>query len=105
MLYVMLFNMILWAQTASKSKGSGGGAAGAIIVSLLISCGIPFLVFLVTVAGAWKVFSKAGEPGWAALVPIYNNMVAGRISGLGEMHGLLTLIPCVGIYFAFTLAI
>ncbi len=32
-------------------------------------------IFVVVVAGAWKVFTKAGQPGWAAIVPIYSTYV------------------------------
>jgi hypothetical protein len=45
------------------------------IAGLLCSCGIPLLFFAVIVAGMWKVFEKAGQPGWAAIVPIYNMYV------------------------------
>lgn len=42
------------------------------ILGLLCSCGIPLLIFLGFAVGAMKVFEKAGQPGWAAFVPIYN---------------------------------
>ena len=29
-------------------------------------------VVIVTIAGMWKTFEKAGKPGWAAIIPIYN---------------------------------
>ena len=45
------------------------------IAGLLCSCGIPLVIFGVIVAGMWKVFEKAGQPGWAAIVPIYNMYV------------------------------
>jgi hypothetical protein len=51
----------------------------------------------------WKIFVKAGEPGWAALVPVYNCMILSKICGRGEMFGLLPLIPCVGIVVAVML--
>ncbi|QLH80075.1 signal peptidase I [Halosimplex rubrum] len=34
--------------------------------------GAVLLVTLVSVAGVWKTFEKAGQPGWAAVVPVYN---------------------------------
>ncbi len=49
--------------------------------------------------GAWKVFEKAGEPGYLSLVPIYNAMVLARIVGKEETFGLLACIPIAGIYF------
>jgi hypothetical protein len=45
------------------------------IAGLLCSCGIPLAIFAVVIAGMWKVFEKAGQPGWAAIVPIYNMYV------------------------------
>ncbi len=47
-----------------------GGGIGAAIGGLL------YLVFVIAfVAGMWKTFAKAGKPGWAAIVPIYNYIV------------------------------
>ena len=31
--------------------------------------------FLILIAAHWKIFTKAGKPGWACLVPIYNLIV------------------------------
>ena len=46
-------------------------AGGMGIVGGLIS-----LVFIVLmIASAWKIFTKAGQPGWAAIIPIYNFIV------------------------------
>ena len=39
------------------------------------------VVVLLLIAAMWKVFTKAGEPGWAAIVPIYNYVVLDRIAG------------------------
>ena len=37
---------------------------------------IIYLLFIILIiAGLWKVFEKAGKPGWAAIVPIYNVIV------------------------------
>ena len=33
------------------------------------------VLLVVTIVGYWKVFEKMGEPGWKAIVPIYNNWV------------------------------
>ena len=29
-------------------------------------------IWIATVAGLWKMFEKAGEPGWIGLIPFYN---------------------------------
>jgi len=55
-----------------------------IAVRLLIGFFIVyFVISIVPVAiGMWKVFTKAGQPGWAVLIPIYNFIVLLRIAGL-----------------------
>ncbi|MBI2931015.1 MAG: signal peptidase I [Planctomycetes bacterium] len=50
---------------------------------------------VVTLAGIWKVFAKAGKPGWAAIVPIYNLVVLLEIAGRPLWWIVLFLIPCV----------
>lgn len=29
-------------------------------------------LLLISLIAAWRIFSKAGQPGWAILIPIYN---------------------------------
>jgi len=48
---------------------------------------------VITVVGWWKVFEKAGKPGWAALVPIYNIIVLVQIAGRPEWWAVLFFIP------------
>ena len=57
----------------------GGDVAGLIggLVGLLFGLAIG-LVFLV---GMWKSFAKAGQPGWACIVPFYNIIVMLQIAG------------------------
>jgi hypothetical protein len=68
---------------------------------------IMIVVYVVAIAaffaGLWGVFTKAGEPGWAGIVPIYNYMILGRICGKGDLFGLLMLIPCVNLVVFFML--
>ena len=61
-------------------------------LSMLI--GLAFLI--VMIAAMWKIFTKAGEPGWAVLVPIYNFIVLLRIIGKPWWWLLLCFIPFVG---------
>jgi len=50
---------------------------------------------LVVFAGFWKTFEKAGEPGWAGIIPIYNLYVLVRISGNAWWWFLLFFVPFV----------
>ena len=57
------------------------------------------LVLAVTVlvlAGQWRVFAKAGHPGWASIVPIYNLYLWIKIAGHSGWWLLLYLFPLVG---------
>jgi len=48
----------------------------------------------------WRVFEKAGKPGWAALIPIYNTIILLEIVGKPWWWLLLFLIPGVNIVIA-----
>ena len=62
-------------------------------------------IFILVYAGMWKLFVKAGKPGWAALIPIYNIIVMHEIIGREVWKIVLYLIPLVNIYFFITLYI
>jgi hypothetical protein len=96
-------DLIVFAQ----QQGGGQAAAGAgfAIVMMLCYFGFIFLVLAVVLGSWWKIFTKAGEPGWAAIVPIYNYMIMSKICGRGEMFGLLLLVPCVNIVVGIMLTI
>ena len=49
------------------------------------------------IAGWWKVFTKAGKPGWAAIIPIYNFIVLLEIVGRPTWWVVLMLVPLVNI--------
>lgn len=67
---------------------------------------ILYLAFIVVViAGIWKTFEKAGQPGWAAIVPFYNIYVMTQIAKKPGWWMVLFLIPIVSIIIAFILMI
>ena len=57
----------------------------------------PVYIVLVAVliVAMWKVFTKAGKPGWAAIVPIYNVIVMLEIVGRPIWWIVLMFIPFV----------
>lgn len=71
--------------------------------------GVGMLVYLVFIAiliiALWKIFAKAGKPGWAAIVPIYNAVVLLEIVGRPVWWIILMFIPFVNIVIAIILAI
>ena len=65
----------------------GGVSAGYSVFAIVIA--------VLTVVAMWKLFEKAGKPGWAAIVPFYNMYCMYDIAlGSGWLF-LLTFIPCV----------
>jgi len=55
------------------------------------------LFAIISVIANWKINTKAGEPGWACLVPIYANVVQFKIVGLNPWLLCLYLIPIINI--------
>ncbi|MEX0755232.1 MAG: DUF5684 domain-containing protein [Actinomycetota bacterium] len=55
------------------------------------------IVLVVYLASLWVVFTKAGRPGWAAIIPIYNIWVLLEIVGRPGWWLILYLIPIVNI--------
>lgn len=63
------------------------------IIFFLIYVGIIVFIF----AGMWKTFTKAGQPGWGCIIPIYNVYLLCVIAGRPWWWLLLMLIPIVSI--------
>ncbi|MEI7663381.1 MAG: DUF5684 domain-containing protein [Bacteroidota bacterium] len=63
---------------------------------------IPIIIFAITttvieIVGTWFMFEKAGEPGWAAIIPVYNLLIGIKIAGKPWWFILLLLIPVVNL--------
>jgi hypothetical protein len=54
-------------------------------------------IIIVMIVGLWKIFTKAGKPGWACLIPIYNIIVLLDIAGKPAWWFILFLIPIVNL--------
>lgn len=78
-----------------------GAAAGLGIGFFLVM----MVVAVVFIIGYWKVFVKAGQPGWAVLIPIYNAYILLKIAGRPGWWLLLMLIPFVNIVIFLLVAI
>ena len=64
------------------------------------------LVFaVIAIIALWRVFSKAGRPGWAAIIPIYNIYTLVKVSGNSGWFTLLYFIPIVNIIIAVIVAL
>lgn len=74
----------------------GGGEAAVPELSPVVLI-IQIAIVIVVVVGLWKVFEKAGKPGWGAIIPIYNMVLLLEIVGKPIWWLLLLFIPCVNI--------
>ena len=62
--------------------------------------------FILPYAGMWKLFEKAGEPGWKAIIPIYNTYIMIKLAGRPWWWLLLFLfLPIVNVLIAFGIII
>lgn len=77
----------------TSSTGIAGLFTGTFITIMLI-------IVAIEIIGMWKIFVKAGKPGWAAIIPIYNLIVLLEIVGKPLWWIILLIIPCVSIIFA-----
>jgi Family of unknown function (DUF5684) len=90
----------LLAQVEYSSSYSSPGQAPspvAMIVGLLIA--------LLLIVAMWKVFTKAGQPGWASIIPIYNIYVWCKIVGRPAWWIILLFIPFVNFIIAIILCV
>ena len=83
----------------SYSYSSQGKAPGPVFWI----CWFAFVILMV--AALWKVFTKAGEPGWAAIVPILNTYFLCKITGRPGWWVILMFIPFVNLIIWIILCI
>ncbi len=86
-------NFLNFALLAQDELPDGAEAAGAAVIGVFVL--IYLLMIAAWIAGWWKCFTKAGKPGWAAIIPIYNFIVTLEIVGKPIWWILLCFIPCV----------
>ena len=72
--------------------------------------GIAYLIFIIaflalTIVANWKIFTKAGKPGWASIVPFYNLYVLFEIAGMNGWMFLLLCVPIANIIVTIMLCI
>jgi hypothetical protein len=63
------------------------------------------VVVILLIASMWKVFTKAGQPGWAAIIPIYNLYILCKVAGKPGWWVILMLIPFVNFIIFILLSI
>jgi uncharacterized protein DUF5684 len=80
------------AQAPNPVVGAIGGCIGLVLG-------------LIVIIAMWKVFTKAGQPGWAAIIPIFNLYILCKVAGRPGWWLILMLIPFVNFIIAIILCI
>jgi hypothetical protein len=78
-----------------QDSSSGVGAGIGMLVYLVIG--------IVVLVAYWKIFTKAGKPGWGCLIPIYNMILGLEICGRPIWWIILLFIPLVNFVVAIIL--
>ena len=76
---------------APDAYSSGGGGTPIIVLLIYLA------VIALMIVSLWKVFTKAGQPGWACIVPIYNIIVMLQIADKPLWWIILFFIPIANI--------
>ena len=66
-------------------------------------CWLAFMILMI--AACWKIYTKAGQPGWACIIPIYNIYIWCKIVGRPAWWIILMLIPFVNFIVGIVLCI
>ena len=92
MLQMNILNLpLLVAQTDQYNMSAEEAGLIALLFGALL---IPFLILIaIHVIANWKIFEKAGQPGWAAIIPIYSWICDARRPRPSEMVGHLASHP------------
>jgi hypothetical protein len=94
---ILLPSPFLLAQETTDYTTSASGSPVPAIIGLLVA--------LLMIVAMWKVFAKAGQPGWASIIPIYNLYIWCKIVGRPAWWIILMLIPFVNIIVGIVLCI
>ena len=83
-------------ETLAAGRYDGEGPPAGLVVFYLLMCAL-------ILASYWRIFTKAGKPGWAAIVPIYNLVVYLRMVNRPVWWIVLLFIPVVNVIIAIIL--
>jgi len=83
--------------TAAQTPDLYSSMFGFGMFSALMSAWWSWVICIITLVASWFIFQKAGKPGWAAIIPLYNVWVALEIIGKPWWWIILLLIPFVNI--------
>ena len=77
--------------TMLSQADEGVGIIGLVFVLVYLA------IAIVWIAGMWKTFEKANQPGWGCIIPIYNFVLMLKIAGKPLWWLILVFIPVINL--------
>lgn len=74
------------------AQNNAAGAIGGLVILVIY-----LAIIVLVIAGMWKMFTKAGQPGWGAIIPFYNGYLLLKIVGRPVWWLILFFIPIVSL--------
>ncbi|MBR3220305.1 hypothetical protein IKF76_00340 [Candidatus Saccharibacteria bacterium] len=100
-----MFNYNNGYSTSSKYYDGTEQFLAEIAPVLITTVVVLSIIAIITAVGNWFLFKKAGQPGWKALIPFYNNYVLFQIADLNPWLSLLLYINPINIVMSLILDI
>lgn len=86
------YNTTYYTTTSVDTEALGAAMGVASVFALIL--------MVIMIVANWKIFTKAGKPGWASIVPLYNMYTLFEVAGMNGWMFLLLLVPIVNIVMA-----
>jgi Family of unknown function (DUF5684) len=75
--------------------------AAAIVIIFLLALLMIIFYAIPSIITWWKLYNKAGQPGWAAIIPVYSSVIMSKIGGMPLALGLAAgIVPLIGYFIA-----
>lgn len=94
-----------YSTTYTSTTTADPAAVGVLMAVMGIFWLVMLAISVVQIVALWKLFTKAGKPGWAAIVPFYNVIVMCEIAGRPAWWLAMMFVPIANIVFSIMLTL
>jgi hypothetical protein len=100
-----LTSLAVWWALQEGSDAAAGALVGAFAGVMILVQLVSVVLAIVTAIGMWKVFEKAGQPGWGCLIPFYNVFLLLQMVNKPAWWLVLFFVPLVNLVIAIILSV
>jgi hypothetical protein len=97
----LAYSLLAQADATDLSTGPDMPQAQISPVGIVIA----LVFFVLIIASLWRIFTKAGQPGWASIIPIYNAYILLKIAGKPGWWLILLIIPFVNLIIVILMSL